>query len=684
MEFRARSTQGPDRIAEAERFERAGRLAEAEAVYRSVLGQDSHAASALIGLASIALAVGRGATARLLVERAAGRAPEAALWNELAARRFTCGDVAGARLACVHAIVLDPGNANYLYHLGVTQRSADAHDAAIKSLSRAAQIMPTHPFALSDLAVLWQVTAEFGAAEAALRRLLALDPSRTAGWHNLGLLMAGRDQPAREAVAYRRAIAVDPGFIAARYNAGCLALGQRRYAGALHDLKTTLALAPDHSQAWNNLGCALREQGWLEPAVRAFRRGHLGDGDDLTIVSNIAMSLTVVDGAQADQFIRGWGERFPMIGRRRHRNPGARLRVGYISPDMRHHSCAYFLEPLLAAHDRGAVEVFAYADVSAPDATTRRLEDLSERWLNIARQDDRTVIERIVADDLDILVDLAGHTSGNRLGVFAARPAAIQVSWLGYNATTGLRQIDWKLCDRWSQPSAEAEWFAERLWPLDRAAHCWRPPADAPDIAPERPSGGPIVFGSFNALHKLSTETLVLWAQILKLVPGATLRLKGGAGSDADTRRRIISILSAEGIAAERVMIENWATSTESHLSRYDAIDVALDPFPYNGTTTTCEALWMGVPVVTLAGNRMLSRIGASLMGALDLTEWIAADHAAYADIASRLARAGMRDRASRLALRARMASSDLRDESGFARALEEAYRRMAERGPRG
>lgn len=665
-------------IAAADRLQQAGRLGEAEAIYRDILIRDSRAPAALLGLAGIALAVGRPDAAHLLVQRAGGGARgEDEIWNELGVARFAMGDLGSAAQALARAVVLGPGDAAYLYHLGVTRRASGDTAASIKSLARAAAAQPLHPFALGDLAVQWQTVGELDRAGEALRRLLALDPARSGGWHNFGLLLAGRGESRGEALAYGHAIAVDPVFVPSHYNAGCLALSDLDYGQAARHLQAALALDPAHAQAWNNLGCTRREQGRLDTALRAFRHGHAADAGDPSLPSNIAMSLTVLDGPASDSFARAWGAGFPVTPPPIRRPRRGRLRVGYLSPDMRHHSCAYFLEPLFAAHDRNVVEVFAYADVMAPDATTARLQALSDQWRDIAGQDDQTVIGRIIADDIDILVDLAGHTSRNRLRVFAAKPAPVQLSWLGYNATTGLRQIDWKLADRWILPAPGAEWFAERLWPLQGLAHCWRPPADAPDPAPAAPSSGEIFLGSFNALHKLGADTLALWARILSRIPEARLRLKGGAGADRATRARIRDAMAAGGVTPDRVIIENWAAATASHLALYGGIDIALDPFPYNGTTTTCEALWMGVPVVTLAGDRMLSRIGVSLLNAAGLPDLVAASREHYIDIVAALARSPDRRADLRTTLRERLKNSPLRDEAGFARSMEAAYRQM-------
>lgn len=668
----------PSRLRRAAWHRSAGRLDDAEETYRALLAQDSLLPEALCGLAAIALTVGHHAVALSLLERATIRRPDdAEIWNQIGALRFGNADMAGARGALYRALALTPSRAEHLYNLGIVARDSGMKPLALCWLRRAGWVEPLHPFALSDVGVLLQTSGRPEAGAAVLRSLLALSPDRTIAWHNLGLVLAELGRPIDEDRAYRRAIVADPAYAAPRYNAGCLALAERRYAAAVLHLATVLALDPADARAWNNLGCTRREQGLATDALCAFDRGYRITPEDRDLPSNLLMSLSAFDGRAADQAARNWGMRFPALHSRPRTGAAKdrRLRIGYLSPDFRRHSCAYFLAPLISAHDRTVAEIFAYADVAAPDPVTEELRSGMEHWRDVSILDDAALVECIAADDLDILVDLAGHTAHNRLRVFASKPVPIQVGWLGYNATSGLTQIDWKIVDHWIRPRPDAEWFAERLWLLGRQAHCWRPPADAPDPNPVRAE--PITFGSFNALHKLGDATLALWAEILTRVPGARLRLKGGAGADVTTGRRVLRIMADHGIADHRISIEGWNPSTASHLDQYRHIDVALDPFPYNGTTTTCEALWMGVPVVTLAGHRMLSRIGISLLAAVGLDDLIAQDQRSYLEIACRLAADKERLAALHATLRATMAASPLRDETGFARAMEDAFMRM-------
>ncbi|MGQ3072015.1 MAG: O-linked N-acetylglucosamine transferase, SPINDLY family protein [Ferrovibrionaceae bacterium] len=654
-------------------------LSEAEARYRALLALDPRAPVALIGLAGVAAAVGRFDVAATLVVQASERGgPLPAIWREVGVARFLASDPAGAYRLFAISLALDPADPETLYDIGVIRRDAGDTGTALRWLGRAAQVQPAHRHAAPDMADLLRRQDRRAEAEATLRQFLAHEPAGAIGWYNSGVLHGevGRHPAARQ--AYRRAIAVSPEHAVFHFNAGCLAAEERRHGSAADHFRRALVTAPDHAQAWNNLGVALREQSCHEDALPAFRRAHQSYPAYHQATSNLLLTLTALDGGQADAMAKAWGAQFSAAPLARPAlTGGRRLRIGYLSPDLRRHSCAFFLEPLFAAHDRSAVEIFAYADIDHADETSLRLSALVEHWRQVGRSTDDVLAATIANDSIDILVDLAGHTARNRLPLFGRRLAPVQVSWLGYNATTGLSQIDWRLVDARIRPPPSREWFAEGLWPLDLPAHCWRPPADAPEPADRTPDPRAIVFGSFNALHKLGDRTLRVWSRILRQVPGSRLLLKGGGGDDPATRARIFGGLVALGLDPDRVSIAGWSPDPRSHLALYGEVDLALDPFPYNGTTTTCEALWMGVPVLTLKGDRLLSRIGYGLIDAVGLGELVAADEDDYVNRAIVLSGQPERLRQLRRGLRARMAASPLRDEAAFARAVENAFMAM-------
>ena len=361
------------------------------------------------------------------------------------------------------------------------------------------------------------------------------------------------------------------------------------------------------------------------------------------------------------------------------RDVGRRLKIGYLSPDFRQHSVAYFIEPLLKAHDRQAVEVFCYAEVMRPDTVTAHLQGLADHWLMTVGLSDDELAERIGTDGIDILVDLAGHTANNRLRVFARKPAPVQVTWLGYPNTTGLEAIDYRLVDAMTDPAGEADaWASETLVRLEGGFHCYSGLKGAPEPGvPPCLSAGTVTFGSFNNPAKVSAATFDAWAKLLCRLPQARLLLKGKPFADAGTRALFLARLGKRGVAAERVELMAWLPDAAAHLAVYHRVDIALDPFPYNGTTTTCEALWMGVPVVTLRGDRHAGRVGASLLSQIGLPDLIANSVEEYVEIAVALASDPARLMDLRRSLRARIAASPLCDGRAFARKIEAAFRTM-------
>ena len=366
---------------------------------------------------------------------------------------------------------------------------------------------------------------------------------------------------------------------------------------------------------------------------------------------------------------------------------GRRLRIGYVSADFREHPVVSFLEPILAAHDRHRFEIFCYADVSQPDAITRRLQGYADCWRSLVGLSDAQAAERIRQDDIEILVDLAGHTGGNRLRAFARKPAPIQVSYLGYLGTTGLSAMDYYITDAHADPPGLSEaHYQESLIRLPECGFCYAP-GPAPEVRPEPPArqSGQVTFGCLNNPAKVSDEVLAVWSRVLAAVPGSRLLLRTGAGRSAEERIR--DLLTACGIAPERLGFAGRTATRFAYLELYHAVDIALDPFPYNGVTTTCDALWMGVPVISQAGRMNVSRQGVRFLRTVGLDELLAETLEDYVRIATELAGDLARLADLRSGLRERMSRSPLMDAQRLARDLEAAYvgiweNRLAARDP--
>ncbi|MFO1057336.1 MAG: hypothetical protein U1E53_10255 [Dongiaceae bacterium] len=558
-----------------------------------------------------------------------------------------------------------------------------------------------------------------GDAEAALAAYAALleqAPTDFEALSNAAALhgQAGRLDAAAPLLA--RAAALRPHNAVVQANLAKLALERQDWATAERAARRATLVAPDLANGHNNLAVALKNLGYWDEAAAAVEAGLRrapGDSGLLMLAGELAQRIGDIPAALAAFAMaepapvngsalvaagnyagippaigfaahRAWAQRIEGAAAQLPAPPPpaeGRLRVGYVSPDFRDHSVAFFIEPVLAAHDRGAFELHAFSAVRRPDAVTGRLRALVGRWHEAAALSDLELARLVRAERIDILVDLAGHTVGNRLGAFALRAAPVQASWIGYPATTGLAAMDFRLTDAVADPEGAEAWHSERLVRLPQGFLCYRPPEDAPAVATAPPPRGgerPFAFGSFNALAKLGPAAIAAWGAILRRVPGAQLRLKAADLGGRRAQRRLIEAFALEGIAESRLKLLPQHRSRRDHLTTYAAVDLALDSFPYNGTTTTCEALWMGTPVLTLRGTAHAGRVGASLLGRLGLDELVADDVGAYCDRAVALAAAPQRLKDWRAGLRARMTASPLCRPELFVPALEAAYREMA------
>jgi len=355
------------------------------------------------------------------------------------------------------------------------------------------------------------------------------------------------------------------------------------------------------------------------------------------------------------------------------RTPHKPLRVGFVSPDLRNHAVAIFIAPLFEHHDKTNFHFTAYSEAAAEDEVSAKLKSWVQLWRPIRGHRDDLVAQQIAADQIDILIDLAGHTSNNRAPLFTQKPAPIQISYLGYPCTTGLPTIDYRITDAQADPPGLTEpHYTEKLLRLPRCAWCFRPIDDSPDVN-DLPAltAGHITFGSFNNFAKANDAVLAAWAAVLNRVPNSRLILKSNGLAEPTVQSHIHQIFGRHNISPDRLTMLDKNPDIAQHLARYHDIDIALDTFPYNGTTTTCEALWMGIPVICIAGNKHMSRVGVSLLHAIGLDDLIARDTTHFTEIAADLANDLPRLADLRRTLRARMLQSALRDETAFTRDFE-------------
>ena len=440
------------------------------------------------------------------------------------------------------------------------------------------------------------------------------------------------------------------------------------------DLDARLALANALAEAWRVEECI---PAFVDALSVAPRNAEVFSG--LLLYSHYAAQ---VDARTLSDLHRDYGrllsQLVPAPSERLYHNtadPERLLRIGYVSRNFSLHSVGYFVEPVIAGHARERYRVYCYYTHAQADETTQRISRLADVWRHVHADSPDALAQRVRDDRIDILVDLAGHTKLNHLAAFARRPAPVQVTWLGYPDTTGLDAIDYRITDAIADrpPLADTR-HSERLLRVGPPFLCYRPPDNSPPVAP-REAEGPVVFGSCNVLHKVNLPLIALWARILKAVPGSRLLLKSRLLQSDEVVGRVLESFAAAGIAPDRLELRGWAPHRVEHLSAYHDIDIALDTYPYNGTTTTCEALWMGVPVITLAGDVHMSRVGASLITAAGFEDLVASDARAYVEAAVALARDPARRRALRSTMRERLRASPLLDHARFVDGLEAGLR---------
>jgi predicted O-linked N-acetylglucosamine transferase (SPINDLY family) len=457
-----------------------------------------------------------------------------------------------------------------------------------------------------------------------------------------------------------------------------------RYTRALEFQQRALALEPGLTIALNGLVLALNRLGRTREAIALIREHLATTTANPAGHSNLLLLLNYTDDiAPAALAVehRQWNERYalPLMqpAPTRDREPRRRLRIGYVSSDFGRHSVSFFIEPVLAHHDTGSFEVYAYHNSDRFDDVTRRIVSLVAAWRDVATMTDAEVAALIRADRIDLLIDLNGHSGEHRLLAFAQRPAPVQLSYLGYPNTTGLTAMQFRISDAVADPPGIADALsAETLLRLPDCFHCYRPNAAMPvDFTPPSRACGSINFASFNVISKISPGVVDAWSRILDGVAGSTLTLKAAALAEEAARAPLLAAFAEHGIAGDRLRFVAHDDSHDAHMLRYRSVDIALDPFPYNGTTTTCDALWMGVPVVTLAGDRHAARVGASLLHAIGADALIAAGVDDY--VARAIALASDSERLAELhgSLRERMRASPLLAEERFTRQLEALYR---------
>jgi protein O-GlcNAc transferase len=584
------------------------------------------------------------------------------------------------------AVRINPNLADAYYNLGTISQDRGLPDEAIAFYRKAVQLEPKLADAWFNMGNIFLDKRQFDEAASCYHKVMELTPMLAPPYYNLGIISEEKGQFTEAINLYQKALQLDPNFADVYNNMGNVMLKQDSLEQALKYYHRALVLNPDSVEAMVNLGNMLRDLGQPVEAEKCYRRSLAIRPDCSFCYENLLFLMQYNPRYDAQtifsehlKFAEQFEEplRSAILPHSNERTADRRLKIGYVSPDFRRHPVASFIEPVIAVHNREQFEVFCYSDVRRQDEKTARIKGATDHWRDIPGLSDEKAAELIRKDGVDILVELAGHTAHNRLLLFARKPAPVQVSWIGYPATTGLSAMDYKIVDTYTDPPGMTEQFyTEELIRMPESFLCYLPESESPDVGPAPVlKAGHVTFGSFNNFAKVSPEVIELWTKILTAIPGSRLLMKAKSLSDRSTRDYVMGLFLQRGMTAGRIDLLSWEPSTGGHLETYKRIDIGLDTFPYAGTTTTCEAGWMGVPVITLAGNTHASRVGASLLSNIGIPELIAKTPDEYLAMAVNLANDTKSLQRLHEGLRSMMMRSPLTDAKRFIIDLENSFR---------
>jgi predicted O-linked N-acetylglucosamine transferase (SPINDLY family) len=636
----------------------------------------------------------------------------------LAVRLHQGGDLPQAEQLYRAILQADPNQVDALHLLGVIAYQAGHHEQAAASIGQALRLQPNAAEMHNNLGMVFQAQGKLAEAQDCYRQALRLQPGFAAAHYNLGNVLKDQGQLDEAAACYQQAVRLQPDHADAHNNLGTLLKSQGRLVEATACYRQALRLRPDSPEPHNNLGNVLKDQWQLDEAAACYQQalrlnpdyaeGHYNLGnvrkeqgllDEMLACYRQALRLQPdfaeahgnllytlhftpdYDAAAIYEEHRRWNLRYAEPLARltqphaNDRSPDRRLRVGYVSPDFYQHPIGRFLLPLLEAHDHTRFEIFCYSSRNRADEITDRCRAHADVWRDVYGLSDEQLADAIRRDQIDVLVDLTMHMAHSRLLVFARKPAPVQVTYLAYCGTTGLRAMDYRLTDPYLDPPGRDEsHYSERSVRLPETYWCYRPTIPMPAVGPlPALQAGHVTFGCLNNFCKVTAPTLAAWGRLLQELPQARLLLHAHAGSHRD---RVRDFFSGLGVAPDRLSFVGQVPMAE-YVRTYERLDVALDPFPYGGGTTTCDALWMGVPVVSLAGPTAVGRSGLSILSNVGLAELVAYDTGQYVQRAVELARDFPRLRELRAGMRERMQHSPLMDAPRFARNVEAAFRSM-------
>lgn len=603
-------------------------------------------------------------------------------WKLLSAVYHHKNNVEKALLAIRRAISINPLNPDCYAICGVYLMTVERWQEAIDAFQAVLRLKPRDAETFAKLGVVYRNCGQPDQAERCYRRALDIEPTYQV-MSNLGTLLMYQGRLDEAESFLLRAYEMKPDHYYILTNLGAVYGFKNRYRDAERFLRECLKRKPDHAEAIYSLGSVLSSQGFHEEAHNYLQKVFTANPTFSTQGSALMTwqysSYVTSDELASKAF--DWGRQASAsCPKRSHANhdcnPERPLKIGYVSADFHNHPVGYFFEHVAREHDRERYPITCYSTFHQEDALTFRLKKSVSRWVSAGNYTDEQLTEAIVKDEIDILIDLSGHTAKNRLLAFARKPAPVQASWLGYFATTGLPEIDYIIGDRFVTPEDEEHHYSEHVVRMPHSYLCFTPPDIEIAIDPEPHSDGEVVFGSFNKIAKLYDEVIDAWAETLKAVPGSRLLMKTAALSEKSVCERLAAKFAERGIERERLEFEGNSPRAQL-LKTYNRVDIALDSFPYNGGTTTVEALWMGVPVVSMSGDRFVSHVGESILNALGEPGWVARNRSEFVKIARDLAENNSYRNELRTTLRQRLLNSPLCDAKTFTRDLETLYRRL-------
>ena len=614
---------------------------------------------------------------------------ESGSWKVRGNEFLTQGKLEEAAECYRQAVSINPDFAEGFLNLGFVLKEQKRFAEAEQQIKQAVRINPTLEDAYYILGVISQERGDLAGAIANFTKALDIKPDFEVVYLDLGrvLFRSGQTEGAKRVI--EKGLSLNPDSAELHFYLGNIYAEEKALEKALACYQKALLIWPDSPAIYNNLGSAYIDLGRVDEAIESYQKVLSLYPDSIEAASSLLFIQSFAANGSPAKYLeeaKALGSKLVALARpytdwhvSLTSDGSSPLRVGLVSGDLKGHPVGFFLESLLAHLNQSRVELVAYNTQTHEDALTARIKPRFVAWSCIAGLSDEAAAQKIHADGIHILVDLAGHTSHNRLPLFAWKPAPVQVSWLGYFASTGVPGIDYLLADPISVPESQREQFTETIWYLPDTRLCFTAPATDAQQAlkpPPAAQNGFITFGCFQNVRKISDDVLAVWGTILQALPQARLRLQNKQMNSDAAREQLAQRLARVGIGQDRVTLEG-PISREAYLAAHAEVDIILDTFPYPGGTTTCEALWMGVPTLTLAGDTMLARQGASMLTCAGLGEWVANDKSDY--VAQALSFAKDVDRLAQLraGLREQVLASPLFDAPRFARHLEDALQGM-------